>query len=89
MIDDDILDVSEALDDLERTVTIKTVTVSTVDFVKSENVTTRPQDCVIQVASPQSLKALDVDTSFRHIRAHSKSDINLKELIEFIYNVVE
>lgn len=83
MIDDDILDVSDALGDWTRPHLIKTVTSTTVDFEKTEQVTGRTQECMIQVAQPEQLIKRGLDVSIKHIRVHSESDINMKELVEF------
>ncbi|WP_428613325.1 hypothetical protein [Pseudoalteromonas sp.] len=83
MINTDILDVSDALDDWLRPTLIKKVTKTTVDFEPDEIITGRTQDCMIQVAQPEQLIKMQLDISLRHIRVHSKSDINMKELVEF------
>lgn len=83
MIDSDILDVSDALDEWLRPILIKTVTKTTIDFEEAEIVIGRTQDCMVQVAQPEQLIKMQLDISLRHIRVHSKSDINMKELVEF------
>ena len=83
MIDSDILDVSDALDEWLRPILIKTVAKTTVDFEEAEIVIGRTQDCMVQVAQPEQLIKMQLDISLRHIRVHSKSDINMKELVEF------
>lgn len=83
MIDDEILDVSDALTDWLRPVTVKTVTKTTVDFELTEVVTPRAQQCMVQVARPEELVKRDLDVTLRHILVHSESDINMGELVEF------
>lgn len=83
MIDDEILDVSDALGDWTRPTTIKTVTKTTVDFESVETVTGRTQECMVQVAQPEELIKRGLDVAVRHIRVHSEYDIDMKELIEY------
>lgn len=83
MIESDILDVSDALDEWLQPVTIKTVTTETVNFVKSETVTGRTQQCVIQQLKQNDLIKRQLDVKLRHIRAHSCHAIDAGELIEF------
>lgn len=83
MIDDEVLDVSDALGDWTRPRLIKTVTVTTVDFKKVEQVAGRTQECMVQVAQPEQLIKRGLDVSVRHIRVHSEHDIDMKGLIEF------
>jgi len=83
MIDDDILDVSDALDEWGRDTLIKTVTVTTVDFAETEVVAGRTQPCVVQVQQPDELIKRGLDVTVRHIRAHSQLAIQQGELIEF------
>lgn len=83
MIEDDVLDVSDALGDWLRPRTIKTVTKSTVDFQPVEVVTARTQDCMVQPARPEQLIKRQLDVKLRHVMVHSESDINMDELIEF------
>jgi len=49
-----VLDVSDALTEWERPTVIKTVTETTEDFRPVETVTSRTQNCVIQVAEKKS-----------------------------------
>lgn len=83
MIDDDVLDVSDTLDEWSRPVLIKTVTVTTVDFVKTEQVAGRTQNCVVQVQQPDELVKRGLDVTVRHIRVHSHQQIDQGELVEF------
>ena len=77
-----ILDVSDALTDWERPTIIKTVTETTVDFQPVENVTSRAQLCVVQVAQKEKVNPGTVDWSLEYIMAHSRSGIEIVELIE-------
>lgn len=82
-IDDEVLDVSDALDDWTRPTTIKTVTVTTVDFEKVEQVAGRTQECMIQPANPAKLSVTNIDLSLRYILVHSPEAIAVKELVEY------
>lgn len=82
MIDDEVLDVSEALDEWSRPTTIKTVTTTTVDFVKTETVVARTQDCVIQSAQKDKLQVGQIDWTKEYIWLHSPDAIAVGELVE-------
>jgi hypothetical protein len=78
-----ILDVSDALTDWERPTVIKTVTESTVDFQPVTVVTGRSQLCVIQVAEKEKINPETIDWSLEYILIHSRSGIEIYELIEY------
>ena len=78
-----ILDVSDTLTEWERPTVIKTVTETTVDFQPVEAVTGRTQNCVIQVAEKEKLNPATIDWSLEYLMIHSKSDIDIDELIEY------
>jgi len=77
-----ILDVSDALTDWERPTIIKTVTESTVDFQPVTTVTGRSQLCVVQVANKEKINPGTIDWSLEYILIHSRSGIEMDELIE-------
>ena len=77
-----ILDVSDTLTEWERPTVIKTVTETTVDFQPVEAVTGRTQNCVIQVAEKEKLNPATIDWSLEYILIHSRSGIEMDELIE-------
>lgn len=83
MIDNDILDVSDALDEWLQPVTIKTVATTTVNFVKSESVAGRTQQCVVQQLKQNDLIKRQLDLTLRHIRVHSHHAIDEGELVEY------
>ena len=74
---------SGALKAWEVPYTIKTVSVTTVDFVETEVVTGRTQQCVIQPADPEKINPDTVDWSLEYILVHSRSAIGIDELIEY------
>lgn len=67
----------------ERPVTIKSVSISTVDFVPVETLTPRTQLCVVQVADKDKLNADTIDWSKEYILVHTSANIELGELVEF------
>jgi hypothetical protein len=73
----------DVLTSFERRVKIKTITKSTVDFVDTEVVTPRFQQCVVQVADKEKLNSETIDWSLEYIMVHSKKDIEVGELIEY------
>jgi len=77
-----ILDVSDALTEWERPTVIKTVTESTVDFEPATVVTGRSQLCVVQVADKEKINPGTIDWSLEYILIHSRSGIEMDELIE-------
>ena len=82
MIDSDILDVSEALTDLERLKRVKTVTQTNVDMKLQRSVIGRDQRLVVQVADKSKLNPEQVDWARSYIQVHSKSMLAKGELIE-------
>ena len=78
-----ILDVSDALAEWERPTVIKTVTEATIDFQRVDTVTSRTQDCVIQVAEKEKLNPATIDWSLEYLMIHSKLGIEIDELIEY------
>ena len=78
-----ILDISDALTEWERPTVIKTVTETTEDFQPVTVVTGRSQPCVIQVAEKEKLNPATIDWSLEYILIHSRSGIEIDELIEY------
>ena len=76
-------DMSSVLVAFERPVTIKTVTITTVDFVEVEVVAGRTQSCVVQVADKEKLNSETIDWSLEYLMAHSSSTLEQGEYIEF------
>ncbi len=78
-----IPNVSGTLRAWERSVLIKTITTTSVDFVETEVVTGRTQLCVVQVADKAQLNPETIDWNLEYLMVHSRSNIDLDELIEF------
>ena len=77
-----VLDVSDALTEWERPTVIKTVTETTEDFRPVETVTSRTQNCVVQVADKEKINPGTIDWSLEYLMIHSRSGIEIDELIE-------
>lgn len=76
-------DMSDVLTEWETPQLIKTVTNTTVDFEPVEVVTGRTQNCVVQVADKEKLNLDTINWSLEYLMVHSKSDIEIDELIEY------
>lgn len=81
MIDDDVLDMSEVLEEWSRPTTIKTVVKDSEDFKPQNTVTARTQDCVVQNAKKDKLNPATVNWSLNYIMVHSASDLSIGEFI--------
>lgn len=75
--------ISDALPEWEQSVIIKTVAITTVNFVPTETVTQRTQKCVIQPTKPTEINIDTIDYKLRYITAHSRSTINVGEYITY------
>jgi hypothetical protein len=73
MIDD--MDMSEVLTCFLQPVTLKTVTVTSVDFVDTTTVTTQSIQAVVQPADKDKLNADNIDWSLEYQTIHSKSQL--------------
>jgi len=74
---------SSVLTDWERPITIKTVVRTTTDFVPTDIVTVREQNCVVQVASQKDIIADNIDWALRYLRVHSKEALLIGEYVTF------
>ncbi len=82
-MDSSVLNMSDVLTEWQRATTIKTVTITTTDFVQTESVTVRSQNCVVQVADKEKLQNDTIDWSKEYLLVHSKTTLAMGELIEF------
>jgi len=76
-------DMSSVLVAFERPVIVKTVAITTVDFVEVETITGRSQNCVVQVADKEKLNSETIDWSLGYLMVHSSSALEQGEYIEF------
>lgn len=64
--------------------TVKTKTVTTVDFEEKVSVSARTVDALIQPADPKQLQELNgIDFSLQYIMVHSVQEIEVGEFVEF------
>ena len=66
-----------------RSVTVKTISKTTVDFVSVDTASSRTQKCVVQVADKERLNSTTIDWSLEYLTIHSKDAIAIGELVEF------
>lgn len=77
------MDVSDALDEWLEFYRIKIVTKTSLNFVVTETVFGRDQECVVQVASRARLTPAQISTSAQFLLVHSKEPLSIDELLEF------
>lgn len=76
-------DMSDVLTEWSQTVKLKTVAVTTVDFVETENITAADIMAVVQPADPEKLKVEQIDFSLEYIQVHSVSPMAIGQYIEW------
>lgn len=76
-------DMSDVLTEWELPRLIKTVTITSVDFVQTEVVAGRTQNCVIQVAEKEKLNPATIDWTLEYLMIHSKLGIQQGEYVEY------
>lgn len=76
-------DMSDVLTEWERAVKLKTVTITTVDFVEQVNVVAEDILAVVQVAEKEKLNPDSIDWSRRYIQVHSKVLLADGQFIEY------
>jgi len=78
-----ILYMSEAFEFFLQEATIKTVTSTSTNFVVTDVIVGRLQQCVIQSASPDDLKADTIDHSNEHLTVHSSTVMLNGEYLQY------
>lgn len=76
-------DMSDTLREWEINVKLKTVTETTVNFVKTKVVTVVGLLAVVQPADKKKLNPDTLDWSKEYLQVHSRTQINLGQFIEF------
>lgn len=76
-------DMSDTLREWEINVKLKTVTETTVSFVKTRVVTVVDLLAVVQPAEKKKLNPDTLDWSKEYLQVHSRTQINLGQFIEF------
>jgi hypothetical protein len=75
--------VNAALLDWTEPLTLKTVTRTSVNFIETETTTTTTIQAVVQPASPQAIRAEQLDWSLRHLTLHSESAMAVGQFVSF------
>lgn len=78
-----IPDMSDALDGWAQAVKIKTVTETTVDFVKTIVVVSAPIMAVVQPADAEKLQVNQIDYSLEYIQIHSVTPMAIGQFVEW------
>lgn len=76
-------DMSDVLTEWSQAVKLKTVAVTTVDFVETETITSAEIMAVVQPADPEKLKVEQIDFSLEYIQVHSVSPMAIGQYIEW------
>lgn len=76
-------DMSDVLTEWSQAVKLKTVSVTTVDFVGTEIITAADIMAVVQPADPEKLKVEQIDFSLEYIQVHSVSPMAIGQYIEW------
>lgn len=76
-------DMSDVLTEWSQAVKLKTVAVTTVDFVETETITAADIMAVVQPADPEKLKVEQIDFSLEYIQVHSVSPMAIGQYIEW------
>ena len=77
-----IPDMSDVLLEWEQTVILKTVSTTTINFVKSTVIVPSDILAVVQVASAETLRPLEVDSSLRYMTFHSRLALDVGQYVE-------
>lgn len=76
-------DMSEVLTEWSQPVTLKTVTVTTIDFIETRIVGAVVIPAVVQPADPEKLKVEQIDFSLEYIQIHSVSPMAIGQYVEW------
>jgi len=79
-----ILDMSDAFDDLLQQVIIKTVTTTTVDFVKTSAIVGQRINAVIQPADRNKINKDVMDWNLRYVQVHTKQRLNVGQFVQYM-----
>lgn len=77
------VDLSEVIEDMASPYTIKSVSQTTVDFVKTPVVVPRTINALIQPAEKRKLNPDTIDWSLKYILIHSLEAVNMGEYIVY------
>lgn len=77
------MDMGDVLDGFEQSIVLKTVTVTSVDFVDTENTSTQTIQAVVQPADKDKLNADNIDWSLAYYTIHSKIEFVEGQFFEY------
>lgn len=77
-----IPDMSDTLTEWEQNILLKTVSVTSVDFVETEVITAINRRAVVQVAEKENLKLDSLDWAKEYKLFHSKFSIDIGQFVE-------
>ena len=77
-------DMSEVLTEWSQPVVLKTVTVTTIDFIETRIVDAVVIPAVVQPADPEKLKVEQIDFSLEYIQIHSVSPMAIGQYVEWL-----
>lgn len=76
-------DMSDVLTEWSQAVKLKTVTITTVDFVETKTVVVTDILAVVQPADPEKLQVDQIDFSLEYIQIHSVTPMAINQYIEW------
>lgn len=76
-------DMSDVLTEWSQAVKLKTVTITTVDFVETKTVVVIDILAVVQPADPEKLQVDQIDFSLEYIQIHSVTPMAINQYIEW------
>ena len=76
-------DMSDVLTEWSQAVKLKTVTITTIDFVETKTVVVADVLAVVQPANPEKLQVDQIDFSLEYIQIHSVTPMAINQYIEW------
>ncbi len=76
-------DMSEVLTEWSQPIKLKTVSITTIDFVETITITAADIMAVVQPADPEKLKVEQIDFSLEYIQIHSVSAMDIGQYVEW------
>ncbi|MCV0420134.1 MAG: hypothetical protein K5804_17975 [Microbacterium sp.] len=74
---------SDVLTEWSQSVKLKTVTITTVDFVETKTVVVADILAVVQPADPEKLQVDQIDFSLEYIQIHSVTPMAINQFVEW------
>ena len=76
-------DMSDVLTEWSQAVKLKTVTITTLDFVETKTVVVADILAVVQPADPEKLQVDQIDFSLEYIQIHSVTPMAINQYVEW------